>query len=436
MIGFGMLIGVIFPFFVLLVTNVEPETVLNPLFFILCIIAGLIVGVFNIFLAKTIVGAKFKDLGQHMSKVEKKLLNRTNKEEMTTCLTSDCTIKVQTKDEIGAVASAFNSLVSALQKAFTTEDSVKKFNEMLSSKLELDKLADDALRNLLEIMHAVAGAIIIEKDGQLQLLSSHAISFPEKLIENATISQVFVDKKRVCLEFASDIQINGLLLDFRPRHVIAEPVLYKGVVLGVILLAGDKAFISEETSDIELYSQGLSLALKNAVTHDQLQKLAANDPLTGVLNRRFGLLRLQEEFSRAIRTSQPLGILMIDIDHFKKVNDTYGHLVGDKILIGMTQSAKVALREGDVFLRYGGEEFAVILPGASPADSQKIAERIRRSVEEASFAYNLQNIKITVSIGGTSFPTHNVENYSQMIETADKNLYLAKENGRNLVVIE
>ena len=124
---------------------------------------------------------------------------------------------------------------------------------MLSSKLELDKLADDALRNLLEIMHAVAGAIIIEKDGQLQLLSS--LGF-QKLI-----SQVF-DKKRVCLEFASDIQINGLLLDFRPRHVIAEPVLYKGVVLGVILLAGDKAFISEETSDIELYSQGLSLALK------------------------------------------------------------------------------------------------------------------------------------------------------------------------------
>lgn len=207
-------------------------------------------------------------------------------------------------------------------------------------------------------------------------------------------------------------------------------------MLGVIVIAGGEVFSQEKKSDIELYAQGLSLALKNAVTHDQLQKLAANDPLTGVLNRRFGLIRLQDEFSRAIRTSQPLGVLIIDIDHFKNVNDTYGHLVGDKILIMMTKTAKSALREGDVFLRYGGEEFAVILPGASPDDTTKIAERIRRYIEDAAFTYNLQEIKITVSIGGTSFPTNNVDSFNQLFEIADKNLYKAKENGRNLVVVQ
>lgn len=436
MIGFGMLIGVIFPFFVLLVTDVTVETVINPLFFTLCIMAGIIVGIFNIFLAKTIVGAKLKRLGAHMTKVEKRLLDRSNTNKVANCLTADCFIEVLNNDEIGAAASAFNSLVSALQKAFSTEEAVKQFNEMLSSKLELDKLATGALTSLLANMNALAGAIIIEKEGELQLLSANGISNPESLVDNHTVWQVFQNKERLCLEFSEDIELNGILLNFRPRHILAEPILYKGVVLGVIIIAGNDVFSQEKKSDIELYSQGLSLALKNAVTHDQLQKLAANDPLTGVLNRRFGLIRLQDEFSRAIRTSQPLGVLIIDIDHFKSVNDTYGHLVGDKILIMMTKTAKSALREGDVFLRYGGEEFAVILPGASPSDTQKIADRIRRYVEDAAFTYNLQEIKITVSIGGTSFPTNNVESFNQLFEIADKNLYRAKENGRNLVVVE
>lgn len=436
MIGFGILIGIIFPFFVLLVTDVTFETVINPLFFIMCITAGLIVGLFNLFLAKKIVGARLKHLGAHMATVERKLLDRSNTNTVNTCLTSECYINVLTNDEIGMAASAFNALVSALQKAFGTEDAVKKFNEMLSSKLELDKLAAGALQSLLENMNAQAGAIIIEKDGELQLIFSSGISEAASLADNKTVWQVFKSKKRLCLELPDDIKLNGILLDFRPRHILAEPIMYKGVVLGVVVLAGADAFSKENKSDIELYSQGLSLALKNAVTHDQLQKLAANDPLTGVLNRRFGLLRLQEEFSRSIRTSQPLCVLIIDIDHFKSVNDTYGHIIGDKILIQMTQAAKSALREGDVFLRYGGEEFAVILPGASPSDGHKIAERIRRYVEDASFTHDVQEIKITVSIGGTSFPSNNVDNPTQLLDAADKNLYRAKENGRNLVVIE
>ncbi len=436
MIGFGVLIGIIFPFFVLLVTNVEKDYVINPLFFTLCIMAGITVGFFNIFLAKTIVGAKLKDLGAHMSKVEKRLMNRSSIDAVTDCFSSDCYIKVLTNDEIGECATAFNSLVEALHKSFSTEESVKKFSEMLSSKLEIDKLALEALESLLNNMNALAGAIIIEKEGELKLLSSSGISSPESLVENQTVWEVFKNKKRLCLEFPEDIQLNGILLNFRPKHILAEPIIYKSVVLGVIVLAGTDVFLMDGKSNIELYSQGLSLALKNAITHDQLQKLAANDPLTGVLNRRFGLLRLQEEFSRSIRTTLPLGVLIIDIDHFKKVNDTYGHLIGDKILIQMTEIAKSALREGDVFLRYGGEEFAVVLPGASQMDANKIAERIRRFVEEASFKYNLQDIKITVSIGGTSFPNYNVESYNQLLDKADKNLYRAKENGRNIVIIE
>jgi len=109
---------------------------------------------------------------------------------------------------------------------------------------------------------------------------------------------------------------------------------------------------------------GLAVALNNSLNHQDLQRVAALDPLTGVYNRRFGLQRLTEEFGRSVRSGDPLGVLMLDLDHFKAVNDTYGHLVGDRVLQTVVRAARQILREGDVLLRYGGEEFIIVLPGA------------------------------------------------------------------------
>ena len=154
-----------------------------------------------------------------------------------------------------------------------------------------------------------------------------------------------------------DVAVEGVLTDFRPREVIVDPMLYKGVPLGTIILASAAGFTNEVKSRLDLFGQGMALAMNNALTHDRLQKLAALDPMTGIYNRRFGMARLSEEFSRAVRTTGPLGVMMFDIDHFKKVNDTYGHLAGDRVLIQVTKTARAALREGDILMRYGGEEF-------------------------------------------------------------------------------
>ncbi len=285
-------------------------------------------------------------------------------------------------------------------------------------------------------MNAEGGAIVIEKEGELHVLSSFAIKMPESFLDSDMIWKVIKEQKRLIVHLPEDIILSGLLVDFRPKEILVEPIMYKEVVLGVIVLAGVNSFTAEVQSNMELFGHGLALAFRNAITHDQLQRLAANDPLTGIFNRRFGLTRLKDEYHRAVVNSLHIGILIFDIDHFKKVNDTYGHLVGDKVIVRLAQTAKLALREGDVFIRYGGEEFLVVLPGASLVDTRQIADRIRHLVEDTEIKHNHQVIKVTVSIGGTSCPEREANEITAIIGVADKNLYKAKDLGRNMIVID
>ncbi len=187
---------------------------------------------------------------------------------------------------------------------------------------------------------------------------------------------------------------------------------------------------------MELFRKNLGLALNNALAHDRLQQLAALDPLTGGgYKRRFGLARLHEEFDRAVRMDVPLGVLMFDIDHFKGVNDTYGHLIGDRMLVAVVSVAKTILRDGDILLRYGGKEFLAVLPAASTEDLELVGERLRRAIEDASIADGSQTIRATISLGGAAFPNQSVERDLQLVELADEAFYRAKEAGRTRLIL-
>ena len=225
--------------------------------------------------------------------------------------------------------------------------------------------------------------------------------------------------------------MDGVVAEIQPRQVLILPVIYKSIALGVVVLATPTSFSPESTKRLELFRKSLGLALNNAIAHDQLQRLAALDALTKVFNRRYGLARLHEEFERAVRTSAPLGVLMFDIDHFKSVNDTYGHQVGDRVLEAISGMARTVLREGDILVRYGGEEFLAVLPGASGDDVQLVGERLRRTVEEGSISHDTQSIHVTISLGAASFPSQHVERESQLVQLADDALYVAKDSGRN-----
>ena len=176
-------------------------------------------------------------------------------------------------------------------------------------------------------------------------------------------------------------------------------------------------------------------ALQNKV-NDGL-KLAVIDPLTGLHNRRYALNHLDRHIAKAEQTQRALAVLVIDIDHFKPINDTFGHQNGDRVLVEVTRILKDNLRASDLVSRFGGEEFLVTMPDTSIEEAEAIAQRLRRSVACASIALDRgRSTSVTLSIGATIWtPDASVNRTTKdmLIAQADAALYAAKSNGRNKV---
>ena len=167
---------------------------------------------------------------------------------------------------------------------------------------------------------------------------------------------------------------------------------------------------------------------------DQLSALSMEDGLTGLFNRRYFDHRLQQELGRARRDQKPCSVLLVDTDHFKKLNDTYGHSAGDQVLRRIAELMREALRTtDDVTTRFGGEEFAIILPGASSGGALIAAERLRASIEEERFEQEGRPFRVTVSAGLSTFDPASRVTAQELVDQADKALYEAKHAGRNRV---
>jgi diguanylate cyclase (GGDEF)-like protein len=366
-----------------------------------------------------------------MRHVEQNLKTMTFSGDLSGCTPENCAIPVDSRDEIGESAGAFNRLVESLSISMRTQAAVRSFSEMLTSQLEIETLADNALLQFFEHTGAAGGAIFYESDGELKIAASRALRDPEAIATSDHIIAALRTERSQVVSIPDDVRVEGVVADFRPSEVIVSPIGYRGVPLGVVVLASARPFNTDHRALITLFLQGLGLALNNALVHDRLQLLAALDPLTGIYNRRFGLARLHEEFSRAVRADSPLGVLMFDVDHFKAVNDTYGHLVGDRVLKSICAIARSTIREGDVLFRYGGEEFVAVLPAAAAEDLRILGERLRRAVMDSELTDGQRKVRVTVSIGGVAYPNHDIENDDGMIRVVDEALYRAKESGRN-----
>lgn len=434
MIGLGLLIGIIFPFFVSWM-GIPREFVLRPWFFAACVAAGVIVGGLNISLARVVVGQRLRTLAERMRYVTLKFRQIKEGGDIEECNADVCKVEADSEDEIGQSAQAFNTLVETLFESIETEDSIERFTRMLGSQLSVRELTDKALTQLILLTGSAAGAVVVEKDGEMAVTTSQGIQDVESVLQSDHVRSVYRTETRRVISLPEDVQVEGVLTSFRPREVILEPVRYKEVMLGMILLASPGTFTQNAHSRLGLFTQSLALALHNALLFDRLERLAALDPLTGVYNRRFGLTRLHEEFGRTLRMEAPLGLVMFDLDHFKQVNDLYGHLTGDRVLLRLAKAARSVMREGDILVRYGGEEFLAILPGASRQDVLGIADRLCRKVRETSVRSGEDVINVTVSAGGASYPENDVGGETELVDLADKALYQAKESGRDCVVL-
>jgi len=220
-----------------------------------------------------------------------------------------------------------------------------------------------------------------------------------------------------------------------PEELISLPLRAGGQMFGLLVLyrAKGRALGKDQVQALYASVNHLALALKNAAMFSQVKIRADHDALTRIHNRRAFDERLVDELRRHQRYNHPMSLLMVDIDHFKDINDRFGHLVGDEVLREVGSILSGTLRSTDFTARYGGEEFVVILPQTTEEHSRILAERLRALIAEARFSHDGELFSITVSIGAATLQPGALTKRKELLEKADKALYRAKNLGRNQV---
>ena len=194
------------------------------------------------------------------------------------------------------------------------------------------------------------------------------------------------------------------------------------------------AFSEDHRRLVVSFAATASMAFQNAMLHREITKLATTDPLTGQLNRRAFMEAGQREIDRSQRFNHPLSAIMFDVDHFKGINDLYGHAVGDQVLCAVVERCSRVVRQIDILGRLGGDEFAILLPEADRFSAQEIAERIRRSVDEVPVPTLAGPVDVSISVG-VAQARKDTASLSDLFFSTDKALYLSKQAGRNRIEV-
>jgi len=219
-----------------------------------------------------------------------------------------------------------------------------------------------------------------------------------------------------------------------PRSILGIPLLLRNKVLGAMFVEESRpnAYNQDQIRLVETIANQATIVMDNARLFEQVQQMAITDSLTGVFNRRYFFSHSEKELARAVRYGSDLALIMLDIDHFKLINDHFGHVIGDQTLIMMAQACASQLRKMDILCRFGGEEFVVLLPETSQSKARVAAERIRKAISGQHLATEQGEVRITVSIGVAGLENKD-ESLTDLINKADKALYQAKGDGRNCV---
>jgi diguanylate cyclase (GGDEF)-like protein len=229
------------------------------------------------------------------------------------------------------------------------------------------------------------------------------------------------------------------ILDPRERagaggSFLAVPLRAQKRISGALLLTRTEPFTARELRLLRIYCNQAAVALDNAFVYERVENLAATDALTGLFNRRYFESALARELARADRTSSQLALLILDIDHFKSFNDTYGHAMGDIVLQRVARVLNATIRKADVLARLGGEEFVVLLPQVTAKGAVESAERLREAVAKGAIHPGGPLNRVTVSTGVAIFPV-DAKDGPALLEAADEALYQAKHLGRNRVIV-
>ena len=324
-----------------------------------------------------------------------------------------------------------------LMKIFAAQTALKIQNIVLNEQSKINVDFHDSMKNI---------AKIIETQYELNYIVPLIGEMLDRFISDHLI-YVFLYKdgefKLVWPKACNDERIYDTLKQLTPEteylltnddKIGAFPLTSEGEIIGCIAARSTLDKLSKrDISYLEQLTRQSAITINRANTYAKVLQYATLDALTGLNNRRQFEVRLKQEIATTKRQKNPLCAMMIDIDFFKKVNDTYGHASGDSVLRTVASIIKEHLRESDIPSRYGGEEFAVLLPYTHIEEAQIVGERLRKAVEAAPIPIDKKNINVTISMGLAEFTPE--ESGEELFKRADTALYEAKESGRNRVCI-
>jgi diguanylate cyclase (GGDEF)-like protein len=327
--------------------------------------------------------------------------------------------------------------VEAEEAAYERLKVLLSVTEAVNSSLALDDVLKHALTHAGRLVGAPAAALYLVRSGSADMTreSSYGLTSrargATRALDEEPLRTAFNAEQISTVPIAEGIA-PGLEHGGHPKYVLVVPIQRGGLLMGALeLYPVNRARLAHEQMEL---LQGVAAQAATAIRHAQLyrqqEETSLTDELTHLPNRRYLTQRYMQEIQRAKRGHKPIAFLMIDLDHFKDVNDTHGHLIGDQVLSELGSILVRSVRESDVCARYGGEEFGAIIHEATVEGARVLAERLRKSVEKATFPSGL---KLTVSVGIAA--TDDPEQMPALVEAADRALYEAKESGRNQIRI-
>ena len=329
-------------------------------------------------------------------------------------------------------------LYSQEQRKAAQLEAINLIARQTTAVLDIDELLHKVCAFLLQAFPVDHVAVLLLEEEKL-IFRAHKGRLTPLLKEGTPL----VDSEGICKQalrsgkpvMVNDIsQAKGYLQGFaETQSELCIPLVSFGQVVGALCLESDRlnAFDEGDVPALESVADICANAIQNAHYFEGVRRMAYVDGLTGVFNRRYFETRIAEEIERARRYSGAMSLIMIDIDHFKQLNDEFGHLMGDDVLRQMSTIFTQNVRKADVACRYGGEEFAIVVPEISAEDAFGVAHKLRKTIQNHPFPGVPR--PITISAGVASYPANGVTR-DELVKAADEALYAAKQAGRNTVV--
>jgi diguanylate cyclase (GGDEF)-like protein len=369
-----------------------------------------------------------------------------NGDELPSISESDTVIITSEEKNTGIL---YRRLLNKLEEQVHRAELLSELIRLFSSSLQIDELLDRVVTKSTDVLGDTSFVVLCKDSGQVKLEAAFSknsdrlvkilvttVNLGTDAFNSDLLSEVLVRRQPVVISNVQQTNVAGHMRTIVEKHSIlslmAVPIQTKDTVLGALisLSTESRTFTNDDVSTALTLADFTAIALENAGLFAELQRSAITDPLTGVYNTRFFNEVLERETARADRYNTALSLLMIDIDTFKQVNDTFGHVVGNKVLSQIADTLRATVRNTDFVFRCGGDEFGVVLPGTNLEGAMHVAEKILQKVESGNILTALgYSGPVTVSIGLSEY--HRGSHFETLVAEADQALYASKRSSKN-----